>query len=422
MGGEMESLSLREFAIPMIKAIDSFNFLLKSHHRRVAVISYHIGKALKLSDDELFELVIAASLHDIGALSVQERDMLVQEDVENPKPHCIMGYKMLSTFEPFSNIAHIIRHHHVNYQELHTNADIPLESYIIHLADRVDIFISPDEFILDQREDIVSRIKQRSGTLFHPQVFAAFELAAKSDIFWFNINNWSIDLLFRKINVTKDLELTMEMLIEFALVLSKIIDYRSHFTSSHSYTVAHLANLMGSYFGFSHEKCQKLMIAGYLHDIGKLGIDPGLLEKEGPLNDAEFNIMKLHVYYTGLILNELSISDWFSEIVTWAERHHEKLDGRGYPYSVSGDSLDTGVKILAFSDIISALMESRPYREGLAIDDAFNIIRAKIANTLSVEMFKEIETHEDEINALVLNCHQHSFDEYNSALELVAMK
>lgn len=64
-----------------------------------------------------------------------------------------------------------------------------------------------------------------------------------------------------------DFELTNDSIIEFALMLSKIIDLRSKFTVTHSYTVAHLASLIGSYFGFSEEKCQKLMVAGYLHDI-----------------------------------------------------------------------------------------------------------------------------------------------------------
>jgi len=94
----MEKLTLRELAIPMIKAIDSFNYLLKSHHRRTAIISYAIGKQMGLNESQLFELVISAALHDIGALSVQERDMLLQEDVLNPLPHCIMGHRMLSSF------------------------------------------------------------------------------------------------------------------------------------------------------------------------------------------------------------------------------------------------------------------------------------------------------------------------------------
>ncbi len=94
----MEEITLKELALPLIKAIDSFNYLLKSHHRRVAVIAYNIAKELNLNEKDLSELVIAATMHDVRALSIQERDMLIQEDVNNPNPHCMMGYKMLAPF------------------------------------------------------------------------------------------------------------------------------------------------------------------------------------------------------------------------------------------------------------------------------------------------------------------------------------
>ena len=147
----MEKLSLKELAVPMIKAIDSFNYLLKSHHRRTAVISYYIGKQLKLSDNDLFELIIAASLHDIGAMSVQVRDMLIQEDVHDPVPHCIMGHRMLISFDAFKEISKIIKHHHIKYEDSLNMEDgvVPFQSHIIHLADRVDIIVSPDEFVLN---------------------------------------------------------------------------------------------------------------------------------------------------------------------------------------------------------------------------------------------------------------------------------
>ena len=417
----MQKLSLKELAIPMIKAIDSFNYLLKSHHRRVAVISYHIGRQMNLADEELFELVVAAALHDIGALSVQERDMLIQEDVTNPQPHCTMGFRMLSTFDAFVDIAQIIKHHHINYQHSQSMPvdEVLFQSHIIHLADRVDILISPDEFILNQKARVTAKIQEKVGTIFHPDVFSAFELAAKSDIFWIDINNLTIEQLFRKFNFSIDFELTIDNIIDFALTLSRIIDFRSRFTASHSYTVAHLANLLGNYFGFDDEQCKKLMVAGYLHDIGKIGIDPGIIEKKGPLTDDEFNLMKLHAYYTGQILNELNSSEWFSEIVTWSERHHEKVNGSGYPFSLDGASLDQGVKILAFSDIISALMEERPYRESLSVDTAFDIIENKIAASLSREMFDEIKLHKEEINQVVQECQDHIFDEYKDILETV---
>jgi len=415
----MEKLSLKELAVPMIKAIDSFNYLLKSHHRRTAVISYHIAKQMNIGEQELFELVVAASLHDIGALSVQERDMLIRDDVTNPQPHCIVGYRMLRTFEPFNTIAQIVKHHHIEYEESFKMepGEVLFASHILHFSDRIDIFIKPDEFILNQKVNVIEKLREKTGTVFHPQVFEAFERASKSDIFWIDINNMGVEQLFRKLNFSLDYELTADNIIDFSQTLSKIIDFRSRFTSSHSYTVAHLAFKIGSYLGFSEEKCKKLMVAGYLHDIGKIGIDPDIIEKNGPLTDSEYNLIKLHAYYTGQILNELNASEWFSEIVTWSERHHEKINGNGYPFSLEEESLDEGVKVLAYSDIISALMENRPYREGLPIDVAFGIIKDKICDTLSVEMFEVIERHKDEINNVVSECQNYAFTTYQDAVE-----
>lgn len=406
----MEKLTLKELAIPMIKAIDSFNYLLKSHHRRVAVIAYNIAKELNLSDNDLFELIIAAALHDIGALSVQERDMLIQEDVSNPEPHCIMGYCMLSSFDVFHNVAQIIKHHHIKYEDSLKIKDetIFFASHIIHLADRVDVLINQDIFILNQKEHIIESIQHKMGTIFHPEVFEAFKKVSKADIFWIEINNMNMEQLFRKLNFSLDFDLTIDSILDFALTISHIIDYRSKFTATHSYTVAHLAHKIGQYFNFSEEQCKKLMIAGYLHDIGKIGIDPGLLEKNGPLTQEERNLMRLHPYYTGQILNELSTSEWFKEIVTWAERHHEKADGSGYPFALKDSELDDGTRILAFSDIITALMEKRPYRNCLSADDAFNLIEKELAEYVSNEMFEVIKQHKDEISALVWECQKHN--------------
>lgn len=415
----MEKLSLKELAVPMIKAIDSFNYLLKSHHRRVAIIAYNISKFLDIDNDDLLELVIAASLHDIGALSVQERDMLLKEDVLNPSPHCIMGHHMLASFEVFTNIAKIIKHHHIKYEDFlkSEDNDVLFASHILHLADRVDILISPDEFILNQKTNIIEILRKKVGTEFHPDVFAAFEKASKADIFWIEINNMNIEQLFRKIDFTLDFNLSTDNIVDFALTISRIIDFRSKFTASHSYTVAQLASLIGKNFGYSKDKCKKLLIAGYLHDIGKIGIDPRLLEKNGPLTEEEFNLMKLHPYYTEQILNELNSSEWFTEIVSWASKHHEKIDGSGYPYALEGDALDDGVKILAFSDIITALMEKRPYRDCMPIEKAFDIIDENLAEFVSIEMFAEIKKHKDEINQLVSECQIRSLKEYKLGFE-----
>ena len=410
----MEAISLKELAVPIIKSIDSCNYLLKSHHRRTAIIAYHIGRKMNLDCDQLFRLIIAAAVHDVGALSVQERNALIQADVENPRPHCEMGYRMLSSFGPFKEVARIIRHHHIHY-DASLNMDegeVLLDSHILHLADRVDVLINPDVFVLKQKASVIEKIRANVSTTFHPDVFAAFVQASAPDIFWIEINNLELDQLFRQVDSSMNFDLTLENVLDFALTISRIIDFRSHFTASHSYTVANLACELGKIFGFSRERCLKLKISGYLHDIGKIGVDPGLIEKGGPLTDDEFDQVKLHTYYTGQILSSLSISEWFSEIVLWAKNHHEKVDGSGYPYSLQDENLDVGSKILAFSDVIAALMEDRPYRKSLPIDTAFEIIRKSISAKISDQMFDAIEGHKDEINTIVLQCQQNIRKQY----------
>lgn len=412
----MEKLSLKELAVPVIKAIDSCNYLLKSHHRRTAVIAYHIGKKIGLDQDRLFTLVISAAIHDIGALSVQERDLLIREDVQNPRPHCDMGCKMLSSFPPFADVAKVIKHHHIRYTSSlgMPDGEVLLESHILHLADRVDIIVNPDIFVLKQKASVVEKIRANAGTVFHPQVFEAFAAASVPDIFWIEINNLELDQLFRRVDSSLNFTLSLDNILEFALTISRIIDFRSHFTASHSYTVANLAYEIGNIFGFSRERCLKLKISGYLHDIGKIGIDPGLIEKNGPLTDDEFDLVKLHTYYTGQILSSLSISEWFNEIVCWAQNHHEKADGSGYPYALQAENLDLGCKILAFSDVIAALMEDRPYRKSLSIDTAFEIIRDKLADKISPEMFAVIAQHKLEILDIVEKSHKNVLSAYRS--------
>ena len=220
----MEKLSLKELAVPIIKAIDSCNYLLKSHHRRVAVIAYHIGKKMGLEQDPLFKLVIAAAVHDIGALSVQERDLLIREDVQTPRPHCDMGCKRLSSFAPFSGVAKVIKHHHIRYAAslAMPEGEVPLESHILHLADRVDIIVNPDVFILKQKSAVVERIRENVGTVFHPQVFEAFAVAAIPDIFWIEINNLELEQLFRRVDSSLNFTLSLDNILEFALTISRI--------------------------------------------------------------------------------------------------------------------------------------------------------------------------------------------------------
>ncbi|MDH7577124.1 MAG: HD domain-containing phosphohydrolase [Bacillota bacterium] len=116
-------------------------------------------------------------------------------------------------------------------------------------------------------------------------------------------------------------------------------------------------------------------IAGLLHDLGKLAVDEEILEKPGPLSPREFAVIKQHPYFTYHILRDAG----YQEISEWAAFHHEKLDGSGYPFHLTGSELSVPVRIMSLSDIYVALREPRPYRSGLDHESAVAILRKEAA-------------------------------------------
>lgn len=150
-----------------------------------------------------------------------------------------------------------------------------------------------------------------------------------------------------------------------------LIDFRSPFTAMHSAGVAASAKALAKLAGLDEESCMKMEIAGNLHDVGKLRVPNEILEKPGKLTDEEFNKVKEHPYYTRLILMDV---EGFEEIADWAGFHHEKLNGRGYPFHFDGDFLSLGSRIMTVADIFSAITEERPYRKPMSREQAMKVM------------------------------------------------
>lgn len=368
--------TLKTMLSSFIQSIDVFNCLLKDHHRQTAVIAWHIGQVMGLSTKEISNLILSASLHDIGALSISERDELVKMDIENPHPHSRLGAYMLDSFQPFEKISQIIFYHHWSYDNdsnfITERGPVPLESYIIHVADRIDILIDPETPILFQENRIKEKIKSYSGSLFHPDVVNAFEQICSKTSFWLDIENLPMhdllrDSLHEDLNITMDLDL----LENLAFTFSKVIDCRSKFTASHSFGVSEVAYEIGKRTGYSESKCRKLRIAGLLHDVGKICVPNEIIEKDGPLTPEERTTIKKHAYFSGVILRG---DKSFEEIANWASHHHESHKGNGYPNNYSAKQISEEMDIIAYADILTALSENRPYRKGLSIDKISSIL------------------------------------------------
>ena len=133
------------------------------------------------------------------------------------------------------------------------------------------------------------------------------------------------------------------------------------YTYTHSINVALLSVLIGKWMKYGQNMIDSLMIAGLLHDIGKMKIDPKILNKPDKLTDEEFEEVKKHPMYSYELLQdnkELSL-----DIKIGILMHHERMDGSGYPYGVFNENINDIAKILAVADAYDAMISERPYQK-----------------------------------------------------------
>ncbi len=148
----------------------------------------------------------------------------------------------------------------------------------------------------------------------------------------------------------------------------KLLGAKDHYTCDHSVSVSAIAEFIAreigmEKFGLTEYDIEVIKMAGYLHDIGKMGIPDEILNKLGRYIEPEMEIMKLHPKYTELIIMPLAeYVDFYKDVLEVAVHHHERLDGSGYPYGLKGKEFTIQMQILAISDILDAMMRDRPYK------------------------------------------------------------
>lgn len=395
-----EAYSVKSILVSLIESIDLYNFLLKNHHRQTCIIAYQIGNHYNLDSQVLSNVVLASAIHDIGALHVTERDKLLYIDAIDPEPHQIMGERIIGDFAPFAHISHIIRHHHIVYQDILDGKvnrdDIPIECFIIHLADRIDVLYETHP---GETDFIISEINKRFGTVFLPELQDTFNKLASTPEFWEKITDDSFyDLLLMSINDASCV-IDDDSLESLAELFSRIVDFKSEWTMNHSKSVSVLADHIARIYGLDEKKCFSLRIAGYLHDIGKIAIPIEVLDKPGKLDTSEYKTIKMHATYSSLILSRIPA---LGDIAKWAMLHHEKHDKSGYPLGKGAVDFTIEMDILAFADIFAALAENRPYRAALTQEKILELLKSFTPDLLDVSVYDVIEKNMSflyEINA-----------------------
>lgn len=357
-------VNLRSLMLSLSDAMDLASPMLASHQIRTAFTVWEICKAQGCLEPDLQDAFVAALMHDAGALSPEEKLDVHSQEVIDPERHCILGEAIMAGVPGLERPARIVRHHHHRWQDWRDAADqdILVKAQMVSLADILERYIDRGQLILNQHRRIMEHIGSLRGNVLSPEVVDSFMGVAERDKFWLDLASPRLYSLLLESGPCEDVIVGFDVVKHFGDMFRAIIDFRSHFTATHSSGVASCATGLARQFGLSEPEVELIGLAGNLHDLGKLIVPNIILEKPGRLSGAEFAIIKQHTYYTYMILKNIG---GLKEIPEWAASHHERLNGGGYPFHRSGEDIDTGARIMAVADIFTALAEDRPYRRGL---------------------------------------------------------
>jgi PAS domain S-box-containing protein/putative nucleotidyltransferase with HDIG domain len=174
-----------------------------------------------------------------------------------------------------------------------------------------------------------------------------------------------------KRKLKESLEKVQKFLDGTVKALSSVVEKRDPYTAGHQKRVAELAVALGKELGLDEERLEALRMASLLHDIGKIHVRAGILNKLSKLDNLEMNIIKTHPKEGYEILKSVDFPGPVAEIVL---QHHERLDGSGYPQGLTAEEIRLEAKILAVADVVEAYTSKRPYRPPYSFEDTLKSI------------------------------------------------
>ena len=155
-------------------------------------------------------------------------------------------------------------------------------------------------------------------------------------------------------------------------MLAGAVDEKDPYTRGHSDRVTRYSLMIAKEMNLPSAFMEILQISAQLHDVGKIGIEDHILKKPGALTEEEFEVMKTHTTKGANILRPVT---QLAEMLPGIELHHEALDGRGYPYGLTGDQIPLLARVIAVADTFDALTTNRPYQQAHTPDQALQIIK-----------------------------------------------
>lgn len=392
---------------------------LTEHGTHVAYIIYRmIRKSGQYTEEELRNICFTAQLHDIGAFKTEEVSRMLQFETKDVWNHSFYGYLFIHYFSPLRKFAPAVLLHHIGWSLLKKQDYISRElkdlAQLIHIADRIDVSMS-----LENRtwQETLRMLNNGKDITFAPHILelaAALDFQGSIDDAWRHDPEYS-DFLCR-------IPLSGEEITGYLKMLVFIIDFRSHYTVTHTITTTSISYELGKLLSLDEKQLNLVLCGALLHDLGKIAIPVEILEFPGRLEDKEMAIMRTHVDLTEEIFGGM-IDEAIARI---SLRHHEKLNGTGYPKGLTAKDLTTEERLVAIADIISALTGTRSYKEAFPTDRIRTILLnmkkegfldSHIVDMAVLNLDRILETTADRCRP-VLNIYEKFRKEYDQFLRL----
>ncbi|WP_423301992.1 HD domain-containing phosphohydrolase [Deferribacter thermophilus] len=195
--------------------------------------------------------------------------------------------------------------------------------------------------------------------------------------------------------------------------LAKVLELKDIETEGHGERVAVLSMYLADKFNLNRYQKGQLIIGAYLHDLGKVGIPDKIIFKNSSLTEDEIDIIRKHVEYGYNVIKENEILGVAKDVILY---HHERWDGKGYPFGMKGDEIPIVARIFSVVDVFDALISQRPYKQAYSFDKAMNIIKSYSGNYFDPEIvnvftelseadYKELfdNLDEDSLNLLIFD-------------------
>lgn len=342
------------------KTLNLVDYRLVDHGERVA---YILLKMLQLEGgytrEELTELCILSVLHDIGAFKTEPIDSLASVgelarfDIGNVAAHSAYGYLFVRNFLGFGGMGDLLLYHHARWDRL-TGGETAHNGLAqrLSVAERFDLLHSMDRGLPPE-----GCFRETRGNVFSSEAVDLLIQAERRDGITRALE--TSDYLEELYQMFGKVPIPPAEQVNFLRMLVFTIDFRSTSTVAHTVYVVAFSMGLASLMGVSAQDSADLFMGSMLHDLGKIATPAHILEKPGRLTGAEYDVMKDHIIVTRDILKNC-VSD---KILQIAVRHHEKLDGTGYPEGLRAEELTKCQRIVAVADLASALLGKRSYKE-----------------------------------------------------------